>query len=238
MKKIILLTVTFLLLYSCKKQVQITSKKNSVAKIIKPDAANHPFSKTPTSTFKCNKPSDLIPEGYKIQYEAEGDLNLDGLSDIALVIRKKEDTLAARKVMIVLKNTDKTYILDKISDTVFPDQYDEFGREKFYREDISIEKGELNIKLLPNFGNYGTEFSSFKYLNGNLALSYIETYNVGAGSEYSIYYEPLIGRLTFEMVDNMKEKTQSKTFYLKKEIHLFEKTCPEEILYEKSKILI
>lgn len=234
MKKIILLIASFLLLlYSCKKEKGTVTdqKKNAVEKVIKADTATHRVSEASTSSFKSNKPSDLVPAGYEIQYDAEGDLNLDGLSDRALVIRKKEDTLAARKMMILIKNTDKTYRLDKISDTVLPDEYNEAGYKMHDPEDISIEKGELNINLY-DIGPYGNQFSRFKYLNGDLILTYIENYNMGVGSHSALYYEPVKGKLILETVNTMKEEmpSESKTFHLKKERYVFEKTSPEDIV--------
>ncbi|GEN70479.1 hypothetical protein [Chryseobacterium lathyri] len=234
MKKIILLIVLFLLLlYSCKKEKRPVTdqKKNAVEKVIKSDTASHRVSEEQTASFKSNKPADLVPAGYEIQYDAEGDLNLDGLSDMALVIRKKEDTLAARKMMILIKNTDKTYIIDKISDTVLPDEYNEAGYKIHDPEDISIEKGELNINLY-DIGPYGNQFSRFKYLNGDLILTYIETYNMGAGSHSALYYEPMKGKLILETVNTMKEEmpSESKTLHLKKERYIFEKSSPEDIV--------
>jgi hypothetical protein len=234
LKKIILLIVLFLLLlYSCKKEKRPVTdqKKNAVEKVIKSDTASHRVSEEQTTFFKSNKPSDFVPAGYEIQYDAEGDLNLDGLSDMALVIRKKEDTLAARKMMILIKNTDKTYRIDKISDTVLPDEYNEAGYKMHDPEDISIEKGELNINLY-DIGPYGNQFSRFKYLNGDLILTYIETYNMGAGSHSALYYEPMKGKLILETVNTMKEEmpSESKTLHLKKERYIFEKSSPEDIV--------
>ncbi|WP_223558512.1 hypothetical protein [Chryseobacterium lathyri] len=234
MKKIILLIVlSLLLLYSCKKEKRPVTdqKKNAVEKVIKSDTASHRVSEEQTTSFKSNKPADLVPTGYEIQYDAEGDLNLDGLSDMALVIRKKEDTLAARKMMILIKNTDKTYRIDKISDTVLPDEYNEAGYKIHDPEDMSIEKGELNINLY-DIGPYGNQFSRFKYLNGDLILTYIETYNMGAGSHSALYYEPMKGKLILETVNTMKEEmpSESKTLHLKKERYIFEKSSPEDIV--------
>ena len=234
MKKIILLISLFLLLfYSCKKERDpITDQKeNAVEKVIKADTARQQVSEAQTASFKSNKPTDLLPAGYEIQYDAEGDLNLDGLSDRALIIRKKEDTLAARKIMILLKNTDNTYRVDKISDTVLPDEYNEAGYKIHDPEDISIEKGELNINLY-DIGPYGNQFSRFKYLNGDLILTYIETYNMGAGSHSALYYEPAKGKLILETVNTMKEEmpSESKTFHLKKERYLFENVSPGDIV--------
>ncbi|MBB6369085.1 hypothetical protein [Chryseobacterium shigense] len=233
MKKIIpLLILCLLIFYACKKDKRSDQKNSSTSeKITIKDTANN-LQEQQTLTLKTGKkPSDLVPAGYEIQYDAEGDLNLDGLTDVALVIRKKEDTLADRKMMILLKNPDKTYRLDKISDTVLPNEYNEAGYKMHDPEDISIEKGELHINLY-DIGPYGNQFSTFKYLNGNLILTYIETYNMGAGSHSALYYEPMKGKLVLETINTMEEEmpSESKTSHLKKERYLFEKISPDDIV--------
>ncbi|MDH6252810.1 hypothetical protein M2347_002537 [Chryseobacterium sp. H1D6B] len=177
------------------------------------------------------KISDFVPKAYEIQYEAEGDLNQDGLSDAAVVLRKKTDTLAERTVLILLKNGDKTYHLDKISKKVFPAEYNEDNYKIYDTEDISIDKGQLSINLYAS-GPSGNLLSTFKYLNRNLILTYIETYNMGAGSHQALYYEVMKGNLTQEVVNTMEEEmlSKSKTFHLNKKQLLFEDTSPEEVI--------
>lgn len=235
MKKIIpLLVFCLLIFYACKKDKRSDTdhKNNSTAeKITIRDTTNIlPEQQTPTLNIG-KKPSDLVPAGYEIQYDAEGDLNQDGLPDFALVIRKKEDTLADRKMMILLKNPDKTYRLDKTSDTVLPNEYNEAGYKMHDPEDISIEKGELHINLY-DIGPYGNQFSKFKYLNGDFILTYIETYNMGAGSHSALYYEPMKGKLILETINTMEEEmpSESKTLHLRKEKYLFEKASPDDIV--------
>lgn len=235
MKKFIPLLAVFLLLYSCKKDEKPNAdQKNDVAKekhLQKDTTSNHTSEQQTISLKTGKKPSDLVPNGYEIQYDAEGDLNQDRLADVALVIRKKEDTLAGRKMMILLRNTDKTYRLDKISETVLPDEYNEAGYKMHDPEDITIENRELSINLY-DIGPNGNQFSRFKYLNGDLVLTYIETYNMGAGSHSALYYEPMKGKLIHETVNTMEEEmpSTSKTIHLKKERFLFEKTSPDDVV--------
>lgn len=226
MKKIIsTLLFASLIAYSCNKTKTQTPKNSSG--IIKKDTA--PVQKEQLTAGK--HVSDFVSSQYEIQYETEGDLNQDGLPDKALVLRKKADTLAHRTMIVLLKNPDKTYRLFKSSETVLPDEYNESGYKIHDPEDISIEKGILNINLY-DIGPYGNQFSKFKYINDNLILTYVETYNMGAGSHSALYYEPMKGKVTLETVNTMEEEMSSETkkVQVKKERFLFENVSPDEVV--------
>lgn len=226
MKKIIsTLLFASLIAYSCNK-TKTQAPKNSSG-IIKKDTA--PVEKEQSIAGK--QVSDFVSSQYEIQYETEGDLNHDGVPDKALVLRKKDDTLAQRTMIFLLKNPDKTYRLFKSSETVFPDEYNESGYKMHDPEDISIEKGTLNINLY-DIGPYGNHFSKFKYVNDNLILTYIETYNMGAGSHSALYYEPMKGKVILETVNTMEEEMPSETkkVQVKKERFLFENVSPDDVV--------
>lgn len=236
MKKIILLLIVGLITaYSCHKNEKIVShpKPDTITNTTTPQNASNHEAAEKISGFPVTgkKASDFVSSTYEIQYETEGDLNQDGLSDLALVVRKKTDTLAGRTVLVILKNPDTTYKLDKVSTTVFPDEYNSNGYKMHDPEDISIEKGELNINLY-DIGPNGNLFSTFKYLNNNLVLTYIETYNMGAGSHQALYYEPMKGKFVQEITNTMEEEapTTSKTFHVKKENYRFENVSPDNII--------
>lgn len=236
MKKLIpFLIVCLVSVYACdKKETTKTQQKSDTApKKTITDTISVLEPKENLSGFPAtgNKASDFVSSIYEIQYEAEGDLNQDGLSDKALVLRKKADTLAARTMLIILKKTDKTYRLSKVSSTVLPDQYDAEGYEIHDPEDISIEKGELKI-ILYNIGPNGNLFSHFKYVNNDFLLTYIETYNMGAGSHQSLYYEPMKGKFIQEVTNTQEENNPvtTKTFHVKKENYRFENSSPDNII--------
>jgi len=94
-----------------------------------------------------------------------------------------------------------------------------------------IEKGVLKINLY-NPAPYGNLFFNFKYINNDLVLTYIETYNVGAGSWQSLYYEPLKGKFTQEVTNTMEEEmpVKTKTIQVKKQKFLFENSSPDDII--------
>ncbi|MFP3598796.1 hypothetical protein [Chryseobacterium sp. SIMBA_029] len=236
MKKIIpLLLVCLLTAYSCHKNEASGShpKTDTITNTNIPENVSTHETAEQISGFPATgkKASDFISGSYEIQYEAEGDLNQDGLPDLALVVRKKADTLAGRTVLVILKNPGSTYKLDKVSTMVFPDEYNSDGYKMHDPEDISIEKGELSINLY-DIGPNGNLFSTFKYLNNALVLTYIETYNMGAGSHQALYYEPMKGKLVQEVTNTMEEDTptNSKTFHLKKENYRFESVSPDNII--------
>lgn len=180
--------------------------------------------------------SDIIPEKFEIQYKSEGDLNGDGLPDNVLVLRQHADTFASRIVLVLLKNKDLSFRLDKISPHLLPAEYNEAGYKKYDPEDITIEKGTLFVKLY-NPSPYGNLFFNFKYLNNNeMVLTYIETYNTGAGSWQSLYYEPLKGKFIQEVTNTMEEEmpSKNKSIQVKKQKFLFENSSPEDIIYKVS----
>ncbi|MGI9582796.1 hypothetical protein ACR1PO_16495 [Chryseobacterium sp. RRHN12] len=225
-KNISILLLASLTVYSCNKTKTDAPKGSTI--LIKKDTAI--AQKEQSAAGKQIR--DFVSNQYEIQYEAEGDLNQDGLPDKALVLRKKDDSLAQRTMIVLLKNPDKTYRLFKTSETVLPAEYNDSGYKMYDPEDISIEKGALHINLY-DIGPNGNQFSKFKYMNdNNLVLTYIETYNMGAGSHSALYYEPMKGKVTLETVNTMEEEMPSETkkVIVKKERFLFENVSPDDIV--------
>lgn len=230
MKKIIsILLLSSLIVYSCDK-TKADAPKDSSTTIKKDSVQNISQAQNERSTAG-KQISDFVSNQYEIQYEAEGDLNQDGLPDKALILRKKDDSLAQRKAIILLKNPDKTYRSFKSSETVFPKEYNEYGYKMHDTEDISIEKGTLNINLY-DIGPNGNQFSKFKYIGGHLILSYIETYNMGAGSHSALYYEPMKGNITLENINTMEEEMPPtiQKAQVKKERFLFENVSLDDVV--------
>jgi hypothetical protein len=185
-----------------------------------------------------NKVADFIPEPdvYEVQYEAKGDLNKDGLDDIAVVLVHKEVKKAERPMLILLQNKDKSYRLDKVSNFAMPIEYTDSDYKIYDTEDINIEDGIIKIQLYGT-GPSGNVFSDFKYFDNDLILTYIETYNVGAGSWQQLYYNLEKGELTEVITNTMEESmpTREKTFKLTKEKYEFESTSPDDIIIEAYK---
>lgn len=185
-----------------------------------------------------NKAADFLPSLniYGIQYEAKGDLNKDGLDDIAVVFNHKESNIADRPMLILLQNKDKSFHLDKVSNFAMPIEYTDSDYKIYDTEDISIEDGILKIQLY-GIGPSGNVFSDFKYFDNDLILTYIETYNVGAGSWQQLYYNIEKGELSQVITNTMEEimPTKEKTFKLTKEKYKFESASPDDIIIEAYK---
>ena len=245
MKKGIVFTIYLLLIFaiqSCKKEVASSSNNTTVTDSL---PANEEFEETadeseedipsePNVTYPKtgNKISDFLPKTdvYDVQYEAEGDLNNDGLDDIAVVLKHKRSNVLKRPMLILLQNEDKSYRLDKVSDITMPVEYNEHDYKLYDTEDISIEKGELNINLY-GMGASGTFLSQFKYIENNFVLSNMEIYSAGAGGRSGFFYVLEKAEITTSETNTMKEDepTTSETKKIKKEPYLFEKTSITDV---------
>lgn len=233
-KTALLLIIIFT--YSCTKNTDQQHHINKKERFSDPTvnntvSENKSENKNPDFPITEGRVSDIIPKKFEIQYETEGDINGDGLPDNVIVLRQKSDTLSSRTVIVLLKNKDHSFRLDKISPNLLPAEYNEAGYKKYDPEDISIEKGILSVNLY-NPAPYGNLFFNFKYLNRDLVLTYIETYNAGAGSHQSLYYEPLKGKFIQEVTNTMEEEmpSETKSFRIKKQKFLFENSSPEDII--------
>lgn len=239
MKKLsqIILSIIFIAaIQSCKKDSKNDSKNVEVVDSL-PHAEVEEISeelekKEPTEpnvTFPKtgNKVADFLPKLniYEVQYEANGDLNNDGLDDIAIVLKHKESNILKRPMLILLQNEDKSYRLDKMSDVVIPVEYNDYDFKLYDTENIKIENGELKIDLY-SYGSSGTFLSKFKYVENDLILYYMETYFRGAGEQSGLFYDFEKGEVTSTDTNTMKEDapTTSKTTKVKMTPHLFEKT--------------
>lgn len=250
MKNLIVFIIFVLSLQSCenntnkvneKKAVTTSNVKiNSDIEIKNQSIQNEKNLQEPEIIFPKtgNKAADFLPSlnVYEIQYEAKGDLNKDGLDDISVVFNYKESNIADRPMLILLQNKDKSFRLDKVSIFTMPIEYTDSDYKIYDTEDISIEDGILKIQLYGT-GPSGNVFSDFKYFDNDLILTYIETYNVGAGSWQRLYYNIEKGELTQVITNTMEESmpTKEKTFKLTKEKYKFESASPDNIIIEAYK---
>lgn len=245
MKELLILSIIAFALQSCENKTQ-NSKETEIIRdtiiyssnfkmsdeLVEDENNPHEVALTYPKTGK--KTSDFLPklDIYEIQYETKGDLNTDGFTDIAIVLKHKEVKTAERPILILLQNKDKSYRLDRVSNLAMPIEFAEIGFQLYTSEEISIENGILKIKSFGTGGPSGNLFSTFKFVDNELILTFIETYNVGAGSWQQLYYDLEKGELTEEITNTMEEDMPSKerTFKLKKEKRLFENSSPDDII--------
>lgn len=250
MKKLLLLIILAFALQSCEnKKQKANAAESSTRKTVLNDSIIE--TKNQTEDFENNhqepeivfpktgnKVADFLPSlnTYEVQYEAKGDINKDGLDDIAVVLVHKEVKKAERPMLILLQNKDKSYRLDKVSNFAMPIEYTDSDYKIYDTEDISIEDGLIKIQLY-GIGPSGNVFSDFKYFDNDLILTYIETYNVGAGSWQQLYYNLEKGELTQVITNTMEESmpTKEKTFKLPKVKYKFENASPDDIIIEAYK---
>ena len=227
-------------IHHSQEQSQEHSKKNNEAKPIgvKKLKLNNYFVDIPQDqTLK-----DYLPQGYQIQYQAEGDLNKDKKSDAVLVFKDPLDPTKSRVTLVLLNNGDGSYRLDKKSDTALPPQYipitdsdpkTDPNASTNYSEELLIEKGMLKINLNGPGGPIGNIYSTFQYTGSELLLKEVETFNAGAGAQQEVKYHLLRGEVTYSVTNTMKDDmpTKTKTFKVTPKRITFEKASPDEDIF-------
>lgn len=231
---LVLSLIICIMLQSCKKDEKQTKKiEADTLKAVPSDTAstgeyiemNDEPDENVEYPEKGKTAKDFAPYPYEIQYEANGDLNSDGLSDAVIVLTFVTDNKVARPMLVLLRQKDNTFRLDKISKITFPIEYNEHDFKFFDTEDIDITKGKLNINLY-SIGPSGNIFAGFKYMGNDLVLTDIEGNFRGAGGGTTINYDYSKGEITTSETNTMEEDmpTETKTEKTKKTKHLFENT--------------
>jgi hypothetical protein len=172
------------------------------------------------------------PKEIEIQYESEGDLNLDGLYDIVLVLKRIGVYDDVRPTLILIQSPENSFQLKNLSFTAMPIEYsDEYKIYDF--EDLSIDDGQLIIDL-NSIGPAGKNSSTYRYLEDELILTEIETYNMGAGSHMALDYDILKGEITQTIINTMEEDmpSEEKTFSLGAQKFRFENADPIDIIIQ------
>lgn len=215
-----------------KQKPQQTKPVDTVTHQAEPPTAKKlevPLPSFPTMAYKIEH---LIPQHYEIDLEADGDLNGDGVADKALVLINTKDTTGVRTTLVLLK-INNAYSVDAISHTAVEPKYREDGYKIYDYEDLSIDSGKLVISMQAT-GPSGTIESDYKYINEELVLTHIRTFNMGAGGQTEQKLDLLKGIYEQTDINTMKEDmpstTTTKIYKVPKTI--FKDNDPNKIMIE------
>jgi hypothetical protein len=176
---------------------------------------------------------DFVLSPYEIKMQAEGFLNDDNLKDIVIILQNTNDNTDSRPTLVLIKQAAGGYKLQEISwEAVGPECTD--GSSKIYDyEEISIDKGRTLHIMLQGMGPIGTRETLYQYMNNQLVLVGINTFNMGAGSQLAKNYNLVSCEADIEiintMVDSMPRTHEIKKFKLKRKM-LFVNDDPNIVL--------
>ena len=155
-------------------------------------------------TSKCNESgnlSDFVPDGYFILSRTAGNLNLDSIMDMALVLgRKGEDTLSSqehplnRKLLILFGQMDKTYKLAFQNENVVC----------FYGYDLNFKDAFTEIQITAGMFTVN-HYGGFRYRWGR-GLSF--SYNT---SDENFYLTEDTYSTTDVISENLDTETKTQT---------------------------
>lgn len=135
-----------------------------------------------------------IPEGYEIFYKTIGNLNLDTIPDVILIIHKiVEDTLynpAPKRILLILiGQTNGTYkLMYKSENIVFSHDMGGVSNPEPF-EKITIDNGYFTVNHFGGMGSFHWEIAAiFRYVP-NEKMFYLDKEVIDAGKESEIASE-------------------------------------------------
>ena len=175
---------------------------------------------------------DFVTTPYEVVLEAKGLLNEDELEDIALILQEKNDSTALRPTLVLLKQKDGSYKRYATSWYAIGAAYINGDYQHYDEENITIDSiRNLDISTYGS-GPVGNRFLKYRFVNNQLVLASMETYNMGAGGHTGVVYDFLKGFMEVTEVNTMKEdmpSTTTKEKLKKRKPYLFATTDPESI---------
>lgn len=160
MKRFIFLAIPFLLIASCG---SVPEKKNADNQTSETAEANRMAGEKVEPTI-CNDLNSFVPKGWKIRENVKGDLNKDGINDVALVIQKT-DTALIKKMATYSKDTNPRNLIVL------------FGTEKANCFELILRNS--TFILASDRDDMDDPFESIYIDNGTLKLNFLEFYTVG-----------------------------------------------------------
>jgi len=189
----------------------------------------------------------LVPDGWNIILEAEGDLNDDDLSDLAAVIQKDDgsgEKAVPRSLMIAFQNKEGKYILSVTSDKAISPFEGDWMKDDF--DGLSVDDdGSLFVYFAQSrWGNFykfhyqdggwyliRAQLASCNFVTGEMRT---DTYDLSA-NKMERYYGPLGDNFISTFAD-MGFVEEEKTFDLKK-VPLLSLDDFDESAYDPSDLL-
>ncbi|MEH3114602.1 hypothetical protein [Pedobacter terrae] len=156
-----------------------------------------------------NTIKDFVPANYKMDLEATGDLNNDGLKDAVIVLINTQDTTAFRPTLVLFKQGEKYKLYGKSFSAVEP-KYQENGYPIYDYEKVDIDSGKLFISMQAT-GPAGSIESTYQYINKDLVLTKISTFSMGAGGQTEQKIDFSKGTYTQTDINTMKADMPSNT---------------------------
>ncbi|KAF2079314.1 hypothetical protein [Flavobacterium sharifuzzamanii] len=238
MKSRIVFLLISAIIISCSKKKdikEVSEKKDTLHQAIPEDTETTEYEEAfiaPEFPKTGKNVDDFVVSPYIIKMKAEGFLNDDMLKDIVIVLQNENDNKDSRAVLVLLKQKTGEYKLQDISWEALDPEYNENDYQMYTSEEIYIENKMLHIMLQSGGGPPGTRETLYKYINDDLVLIEIHSFNAGAGSHLSSDYNLITGvvehELTNTLHDSVPNKHEIKKFQLKRQM-LFAKDNPNTV---------
>lgn len=182
-----------------------------------------------TDSFKTNgtNAKDIIPENWEIISEATGDLNGDGINDLAFFssknVKREESEDYSKKSKIVLAiywGKDESFTQYKIYDDITSPEDDQITYEELSINITGKRILSINVSISLGFGSWTNPDFSKKYRYQNGAFYKIgydsDQFNRGSGDAHRISINYLTGKkiiTTYNAFDEtIPQKTEKESF--------------------------
>ncbi len=182
-----------------------------------------------------NTIDDFVTSPYIVAMDAKGFLDNDDMEDVVLVLQNKTDSTDLRPVLVLLKQAAGGYHLYATSWQAIGAAYINGDYQQYDSEDITIDPNKNLIISTYGSGPVGNRETRYCFKNGELVLTYMETYNAGAGQQTIAKYDVLARKITVEDINTMKEDMPTKVSHGKLPPHkpyLFKEVDPVSVFSE------
>lgn len=156
-----------LLLFACGEKTDETTVAKD-GEVVTTDAGEE------IAEAECNSLESFIPEAWEIVKKVKGDLNKDGINDVAMVLQDTDPRAFIGEEPMRINSNDRKliilfgqkkagcYTLNVKSETFILKHEQENMDDPF--EDISISKGTLKISFIEFYNMGGSDSGSYSYI--------------------------------------------------------------------------